>query len=580
MKEMTREEIDKKLKILRETRKDEDSYIYNKPAMAMCYSMVFRELATYKLKLVCAYCKQRNKKPEETIKDFEGEINEDSLIKILEFYDPETIVEIKKIKRPNDDKMIKFGFMNWLWDEMKNNPTRYHAYKDNEEEYIKIYEKEVFYKGKTAEELDKIEIEKLIKKHRYFIDKFKELGLDARLEYYCEPNKPMFKVSLKTKDGLLHSSEPQIYSFIGNERTTSNQEYQMVIDFLSKKQGKQDLAAVFDKIYNKDFRASEIEYFVYAKKLDFSKIKDITTQKAFKEIDKDLKNLYARANKDRAYLIKPDSHRFLFHRFEDLYNKNRKKENLLYNDIYCYGDYSKRGLIKTQIDLALQKVLGIEILYDKAEIVKNLKVVLKEEGEQEKLSEILKILDKEPKDFDNYINFLYDNYIGERLEISRPDFCRNFLNYHKDGEIEEKDYKLVLALLYNFSKEQSLNVDIETEKEFEFYLIDNFNYFSNILEGFYYPIDDMYRKFIREKAKKERMDSFDEFYAKYCLNKEKLNVAEYVGLVDDLKKYISKPKQPLYEKVQQTRCTDIFRKGSPVVRKPLVSFGIEEESED
>ena len=90
----------------------------------------------------------------------------------------------------------------------------------------------------------------------------------------------------------------------------------------------------------------------------------------------------------------------------------------------------------------------------------------------------------------------------------------------------------------------------------------------------------MYRKFIREKAKKERMDSFDEFYAKYCLNKEKLNVAEYVGLVDDLKKYISKPKQPLYEKVQQTRCTDIFRKGSPVVRKPLVSFGIEEESED
>jgi hypothetical protein len=189
---------------------------------------------------------------------------------------------------------------------------------------------------------------------------------------------------------------------------TSFFEYEIVLKFLTVSEKIDDLAKFFDDIYNNKFRKRELRFFVGKELIENQKV-DISEEEleklGFLHVD-NYKEQIVVDNPQLFYSGKPpidfykekgltinhaldlikkhtefgaSNQDYIFNRFVDLFSENFQE--LSYKGIIAEDYNDNEGLIKTQIDLALYKVLDLTAVYDVDEIRKNLEYVFKVDEE-------------------------------------------------------------------------------------------------------------------------------------------------------------------------------------------------------
>jgi hypothetical protein len=295
MKKLTREQIDERLKLLRESRANEESYFSTRPAMAMCYmpSVLGRKSAKRK-------CEKCGKEFTITWTNYDHETIEkyDMNVKDLEGYTRKSIVA-----------------------------------------------------------------------------QFKEIGMDAKLVCYCDgcaSKGHRFEMWIKSPDEKeWHKSIPSIghyYEDEGAADRVSDFEYGLVLKFLSAPIQEPDLCSFFDQIYNVKFRVSEKNFFADKPPIDFKKESPLTLKKAINLI----KNHTGFDGKAKTAMPGSGTN-FIFNRFIEMFSdeyRDLSYKGIISDDSMHYDEDA--GFIKTQIDRALHKILGLNIIYDKDEIKRNI----------------------------------------------------------------------------------------------------------------------------------------------------------------------------------------------------------------
>ena len=346
IKGLTREEINKKLEILRETRNEENSYKCLRPAMAMCYCMEpIRKRKHYKITLICSECEEKKRLKTITI-------DENELGKLLSYYDEKVIINIEYLINCSFDNYRTWAKLQKLFEKMGE--KNYGKQSQKEDISIDKYNEE---KDKTIKE-EKENLRKIIEeaKSKSIIEGFKSVGLDAELKYYCEDcdwkREGYFIVCVKARDeNEWHESVPQLFSYRDN--STNECEYEMVLNFLK--------------------------------------------------------------------------------------HKDNLTDKLNYKDIYS-GGREGSGLIKTKVDVALQKVLGVEIYYTKKEIANNIKVAFEISNLKSKIDLALKILKLKSSNHDgNMWKTEYEKYLKEE----KGPYLKTQQEFYEDY-IASEDYKLRL----------------------------------------------------------------------------------------------------------------------------------------
>ena len=323
MEKLTKEQIDARLAKLRESRLDDETYTVVRPAMAMCYSMEFPRRITQIRQ--CALCG----------KNFEVSwIRGESL-------SPETVADIAA--------------------------------------------------------------------------QFRSAGMDAQFCCHCpdcvhKHGAAPYEMHIKAKDEQeWHVSLPYICVYRSeDDRYTSRFEYELVLRFLTFPEKIGDLAGFFDKLYNQVYRERELAFFVGQECIDRQPAPQATSDWEKRRVQEKAvlqdPKLFRSGKPPVDFYAVPDltvpralelikrhtnfcngdgEHDFIFYRFVTLLgNQYRvltyRGINGATNDIRA-----KAGFIKTQIDLALFKVLGLTVVYDLEEMRKNIDLIWKENNRQE-----------------------------------------------------------------------------------------------------------------------------------------------------------------------------------------------------
>jgi hypothetical protein len=246
------------------------------------------------------------------------------------------------------------------------------------------------------------------------VDKFIDAGMEAKLICNCEAcvlkygfnEYEMWIKSVDEKEW--HKSVPNIGREYQENKVdvVSDFEYGIVLDFLTVPDSTTDLADFFDEIYNNKFRRTELDFYVGEDVVNAVKVEPV-------EIDEEME--YMRSieergarhkavveNKEIFFSGKPpiDFHSdkpMTLAKADALILKHTGGENFIYNRFMSMfagqykalsykgiiADYyqhhsSDAGFIKTQIDKALSKVLGANIIYDKNEIRRNIEFLFPE----------------------------------------------------------------------------------------------------------------------------------------------------------------------------------------------------------
>lgn len=215
---------------------------------------------------------------------------------------------------------------------------------------------------------------------------FCKTGLIAKFVCHCEDCVRVhglndYEMWVKAQDETAwHKSYPQMG--IDYERGkwlskyTSDFEYELVLDFL-RAQEAIDLPEFFTDFYNIKFRKTEMDFFKSKQPLDFSRIKTV---------------------QDGLALIGSDCGGYIYNRCISLFEESYKA--LTYKGINGKGfthESQDAGFIKTQIDRALSKVLGLEIIYELGEVKRNIAFLFESRGMTEYIDQAIELLLEERK---------------------------------------------------------------------------------------------------------------------------------------------------------------------------------------
>lgn len=322
MEKLTKEQIDAKLAKLRESRLDDETYTVVRPAMAMCYSMEFPRRITQICQ--CASCG----------KDFE---------------------------------------VSWVRGESLS--------------------------PETGEDI---------------AAQFRSAGMDAQFCCHCpdcvqKHGAAPYEMHIKAKDEQeWHVSIPEENTWYRRkENSTSLFEYELALRFLTFPEKINDLAGFFDKLYNQEFREKELAFFVGQECIDRQPapqaISDWEKRRVQEKAVLQDPKLFCSGKPPVDFYAVPDltvpsalelikrhidfcnddgEHDFIFYRFVTLLGNQYRV--LTYRGINGATDdiCAKAGFIKTQVDLALFKVLGLTVVYDLEEMRRNIDLTWKENNRQ------------------------------------------------------------------------------------------------------------------------------------------------------------------------------------------------------
>ena len=357
MEKLTKEQIDAKLAKLRESRLDDETYTVVRPAMAMCYSMEFPRRITQIRQ--CALCG----------KNFEVSwIRGESL-------SPET----------GEDIAVQFRFA----------------------------------------------------------------GMDAQFCCHCPEcvqkyGAAPYEMHIKAKDEHeWHVSLPDVYVYRSeDDRYTSPFEYELVLRFLTCPEKIDDLAGLFDELYNRNFRKQFLAFFVGQECIDRQPVPQATSdwekRRAQEEAVLQNPELFHSGKPPIDFYAVPDltvSRALeLIKKHIDFCNDDGKRDFIFYHFVMFLEDryrvlsyrgingatddtHAKKGFIKTQIDLALFKVLGLTAVYDLEEMRRNIDLIWKENNRQGLLPFAYALLEKTGKTqftVKEYVDFM--DRMQEKLE--------------------------------------------------------------------------------------------------------------------------------------------------------------------
>lgn len=216
---------------------------------------------------------------------------------------------------------------------------------------------------------------------------FCKVGMDAKFVCHCEDCVNThalysYEIWIKAQDETAwHKSYPQIgrdYDGVKwTAKRTSNFEYGLVLDFLRAQTESIDLPKFFADFYNVQFRKTEKDFFKSKPVLDFSEVETV---------------------QDGLDLIGSDCGGFIYNRCMSLFAEKFKA--LTYKGINgeSYTHESQdAGFIKTQIDWALSKVLGLEIIYELAEVKRNIAFLFESREMVEFIDQAIEFLLEERK---------------------------------------------------------------------------------------------------------------------------------------------------------------------------------------
>lgn len=194
-------------------------------------------------------------------------------------------------------------------------------------------------------------------------------GLKAKTVYNCfncgEKHKlNSMEIWLKTFDeDNWHISVPEISQNKNANKDiliTTAFEYGLVLNFFNVPDNIDNLTDYFDRLYNTEFCKRESNFFSDKNPIDFHTVKDLSVMKAINLIKEHTG--YGKGDTDNIF------NRFISYfanEYKVLSYKGLNGEDYIYNT----------GFIKTQIDMAICKVLGLNIIYDKAEVQRNIECI-------------------------------------------------------------------------------------------------------------------------------------------------------------------------------------------------------------
>lgn len=316
------------------------------------------------------------------------------------------------------------------------------------------------------------------------VKKYIDVGLQARFICNCSncvelKNIRPHEIWIKAFDeNDWHISVPNVSGalYSKKERYTSVFEYDLVLKFLTVSEETDDLPTVFDNLYNIEFRKEKLEFYVGEDVIKRQKIVESCQDKWEREEKKRQKvcdnpklfysgnspiDFYAEKNLTvmralsmiKEHIIPHSEYFFgdfeghIFERpkcvtvFDDFKSFFAKRYSALtYKgiiadvEIDAHDDLKKNGFIKTQIDIALGKVLGLTVIYDKEEMRNNIACILKEFDKIELIDKAYEMLETCSKevftafDCDEFMNAFFKKY-----KIGGSDFMDVFEKYKIGG---------------------------------------------------------------------------------------------------------------------------------------------------
>ena len=425
MKELTREEIDEKLRKLRATISNKESYKCLSPAMAMCYAIRLPDITKkYEVKVKCSGHRCENSVFEvKTIK-----VDESTLNDILYFYDEETFLGIEYILDSKQERRRLISFE-------EEKPVKKEENNSDLEKAVKIME-------------DK-NLKERIRKNYSIVDKFRNLGLDVKLKYTCEgcfyKHKPKLEMYIKAKneEDWHYSTTP----LFGAEDCVSISEYEMALNFLKET------------------------------------------------------------------------------------NKNT------YQELY-FGRREGSGLIKTKVDQALRKVLGVEIFYTKKEIANDIRSLFKSNNMESRIPVALEVLKLKANSISSDVRKkLYFSYLKENIKISYEDFCKNFYQFYKEELVSKDEYYNVLNLIQNDFLNDNI-AEFETIASFEEFFVENQERFIGYIAscGCGY-LKMVYESFLKKKAVKLNLKTQMQFFNESLTSDDYLfSFEDYLSFMEGINK--------------------------------------------
>lgn len=254
------------------------------------------------------------------------------------------------------------------------------------------------------------------------IKKFTDLGFDAKIACHCKScqiknNVKAFEFQFKADDEKeYHVSYPKhLVRPDTDVKPVGTFELELVLKFLTVPFESATVADFFDRLYNVEFREKEggfkkYSFFDDKPPLDFSAEKNLTVKKAMDMVKEHLGYVKEKYDPWRGY---SNESNYVYDRFARLFSE--RYSVLTYRGINnkdTVHDYDNAGFIKTQIDQAISSVLGLEIFYEKEEVIKNIELIYSQtEKMLIKLPLVLKKLENEwhePFTLSDYIDFMDD----------------------------------------------------------------------------------------------------------------------------------------------------------------------------
>lgn len=267
---------------------------------------------------------------------------------------------------------------------------------------------------------------------------FRFAGMDAQFCCHCPEcvqkyGAAPYEMHIKSKDEQeWHVSLPDAYVYRSeDDRYTSPFEYELALRFLTFPEKINDLAGFFDELYNQEFREEELAFFVGQECIDRQPAPQATSDWEKRRVQEKAvlqdPKLFRSGKPPVDFYAVPDltvpralelikrhtnfcngdgEHDFIFYRFVTLLGNQYRV--LTYRGINGATDdtRAKAGFIKTQIDLALFKVLGLTVVYDLEEMRRNIDLIWKENNRQGLLSFAYALLEKTGK-----IQFTVKEYV-------------------------------------------------------------------------------------------------------------------------------------------------------------------------
>lgn len=356
---------------------------------------------------------------------------------------------------------------------------------------------------------------------------FCKMGMAARFVCYCNDCSKdnelcRYEMWVRAQDETeWHKSFPKIESIYNRGESTSPQtsafEYGLVLDFLRAKTESINLPDFFEDFYNIQFRDTEKRFFESKQLLDFSGIKTV---------------------QDGLELIGSDCDGYIYNRCMSLFAEEYKA--LTYKGIngekYTH-ERDDADFIKTQIDRALNKVLGLEIIYELAEVKRNIEFLFKSSGRVEYIDQAIEILIEERKTAFT---------LWEYVEFMDPLFSRFQEAFFLSRIIHEKiSYNEIMhdALMAIANKWVALSRKTFSKIDLERYVVDELipkaRISANEVKKAFigeFSSENFLRRQVREFAEKNKLDTNDRQKAlelsgfieplKYLDGKETVSLAE------------------------------------------------------